>query len=291
MKRVNNLGKYLSRFLIIGLVVALVFIKYGQYQAVKREDYKPALTEGGAAALCYHYVREGNLWNVAVEKLTNARELTKYAVYEDEFKRQIDFLIEQGAYFATLEEIVEFNKTGEYPDKCVWISFDDGEESVYKEVYPYLKEKQIPFTMFIIAGQVGSDDFDNLKLSDWDELREMRDSGLVSFGAHTYDMHYLRGDKAIFLYEDQYEDFYKDIKRCKMSLEKHLGVEITTLAYPFGNASDEVTALVEKAGYEAAFILAPYPTDSRNYAYLQNRYLPDKNNFDGIFSKWTENAN
>ncbi len=281
----KKLYKRITYIIIVILMVGGMSIKFTQSNQVEPKC-APAPSQGGIVSLCYHYVREKTLWSTLLEGATNSNEIKKYTVYTNEFKQQIDTLIEQGAYFATLEEVIQFRETGVYPDKCVWICFDDGDESVYKEAYSYLKEKQIPFTMFIIAGQVGNDNFHNLKLSTWEELREMRDSGLVSFGAHTYDMHYLRDEKAIFLHEDMYNEFYRDIKKSKKVIEDNLGIEITSMAYPYGHANAEISELVQKAGFESAFILAPYILDNSNTLYQLNRYLVDTDNFDQIFVNW-----
>lgn len=287
------MNKQIKRvFLCIVLVIIVVGMareKYYYHKQTKEIIYNAVPIQGGTVGLCYHYIHEKTFWNVLIEKLTNSNYLTKYTVYRDEFEKQIDILIEEGAYFATLEEIEQFRETGEYPDKCVWICFDDGEESVYTEAFPYLKEKQIPFTMFIIAGQVGNQNFGNLKLCTWEQLNEMKESGLVSFGSHTYDMHYLEDDKAIFLEEDMYDEFYEDIKKSKEVIEENLDVKITSIAYPFGNANEGIVEKVRQAGFENAFILAPYPLNSENDAYYQNRYLVDRYIFYKIFKDWINN--
>ena len=39
------------------------------------------------------------------------------------------------------------------------LTFDDGYDSIYKMVYPILKEKKIPFTVFIIENCIGFNNF------------------------------------------------------------------------------------------------------------------------------------
>ncbi len=238
--------------------------------------------ENEVIPLTYHYIREDNLWNKTLEVLTQDEELTTYSVYVDEFERQIDILMDQGAYFATLEEVNYFRQIGEFPEKCVWISFDDADISVYEKAYPILKERGIPFSIFVIAGQVGSNDFNNLKICSWEQLREMRDSGLVSFGSHTYDMHYLEQGKAKFMYENNYEAFYKDIKESKKVLERELEVTIDSIAYPFGQASKDVIEIVQEAGYKSAYTLGQSPIDKESQSYYQSRYLINKTSFEKL---------
>ncbi|WP_199534005.1 polysaccharide deacetylase family protein [Romboutsia weinsteinii] len=231
------------------------------------------------------------MWNRFVQWATKTPELTTYNVYSDDFEEQMTKLVESGAYFATLNELFEFKNTGKYPDKCVWISFDDVDESVYKNAFPILKEKNIPFTLFVISGQVGSQNFNNLKLASWDNLREMRDSGLVSFASHTYNMHYLQDDKAVFLHEENYDQFKKDIEMSKETMKKELGIDVTTIAYPYGETSDDITKIVKESGFEGAYILSPNPISADNDLYYQNRYLVDNEVFERIILPWVNKDN
>lgn len=250
------------------------------YESIPKEDVCVVLT--------YHRVRNRNPWNQAIEKFTNNKELSSYSVYTDEFQNQIDYLYESGAYFTTPEELETFRQSGNFPDKCVLICFDDADVSVYENAFPILKEKNIPFTLFVIAGQAGNKDFNNLEISSWDQLRTMKESGLAHFGSHTYDMHYLEDNQAGFLEEGMYEEFKNDIKRSRVALKEELGVEVTSLAYPFGETSDVVADSVREAGFTSAFILSPHPVDTMSNPYYQCRYLVDRDNFDKIVVPWLE---
>lgn len=288
------MNKKILNIFVITCVLLLLFIKIITLihnDNDSTDTYEEIPKKNVCLALTYHYIRNPTLWNVTLEKLTGTKELTKYTVYKDEFEKQINELVEAKAYFATLDEIRQFRKTGNYPDKCVWICFDDGDESIYENAFPILKEKKIPFTMFIIAGQVGNKDFNNLELASWDELREIRDSGLASFGSHTYDMHYVDDNQAKFLNEDEYGKFAEDIKKSKEVIEKELGIDVTSIAYPFGNTDDTITKIVSDSGFTDAFILAPHPLTEKNSPYYQNRYLIDKNNFYKIVVPWLEKNN
>ena len=209
-------------------------------------------------------------------------------LFTDEFQSHIDYLYESGAYFTTPEELESFKQRGNFPDKCVLICFDDADVSVYENAFPILKEKNIPFTLFVIAGQAGNKDFNNLEISSWEQLRIMKDSGLAHFGSHTYDMHYLEDDQAGFLEEGMYGEFRIDIEKSRKVIKEELGVEVTSLAYPFGETSDVVADSVREAGFNSAFILSPHPVDSASNAYYQCRYLVDRNNFDKILIPWLE---
>jgi peptidoglycan/xylan/chitin deacetylase (PgdA/CDA1 family) len=86
----------------------------------------------------------------------------------------------------------------------------------------------------------------------WDELREMRDLGMV-IGSHTMTHPNLPNAGAA--------DAAREIAGSKTALEEALGVPVTMFSYPNGGAdrymTPEIARLVREAGFEAA-------TTSRN---------------------------
>lgn len=284
--------KNIRSILVLSIIIFLFVFKVYQIMAFNNENEEEPLkkiTEDNVCiALNYHRVRSNNIWFKGVEALTNSKKQSKYNVYDNEFKKQMIKLKEEGAYIATLDEIIKFRKIGKYPKKCVWISFDDLDRSVYENAFPILKEMNIPFTLFVIAGQVGNNDFSNLQMATWDQLKEMKNSGLASFGSHTYDMHYLENGKAAFLDSSNYEEFKRDIIKSKEVMHKELQVSIESIAYPFGETSDEITNIVKEAGFKDAFILRSKPINTDSDSYYQNRYLIDTDTFNEIIVPWIE---
>lgn len=283
--------KKLFRNIIILSIILVVLLKIITLFPKKTEKVKPISKENVCVSLNYHRVRPKTLWYKTLKLITKSKELTTYTVSKDTFENQIDTLIKEGAYFATLEEVEEFRKSGNFPPKCVWISFDDVDKSVYEYAYPILKERQIPFTLFVISSKVGSDNFNNLQMATWDDLREMRDSGLASFGSHTHNMHYLEDNKASFLHKDNYVKFENDIKTSKEVIKKELGIDVTSIAYPFGNTNDTVTEIVKSSGYTNAFILAPNPITPNSDPFYMDRYLIYDENYNNLIIPWLKKYN
>lgn len=243
--------------------------------------------KNGCLGLTYHRIRDKNLFNKTVEFLTGSDELAIYNVYEDEFKKQIMRLKKQNAVFLNPDEIRQAQIDGMFPAKCVWVSFDDIDDSVYDNAFPILKENQIPFTIFIIAGQVGKD-FDNLQLSSWKQLREMVESRLVTVGSHTFNMHKLVGEEPIFLKKSNLHAFEEDLLLSKKTIEKNLGVKVEDFAYPYGNGQDELANVIQKSGFKSAYILAPRAITSDNDRYWMNRILVNDEVFKTIVTKWID---
>lgn len=273
----------MTRWLKWGFIlVAGLFIiwKVQNVMSTKSEVPDPQLLakDGVCLGLNYHRIKSPNLWNKTIEIVSGSDHLTRYNVYEDEFKDQITWMKQQGVHFATAKDISEYVRGNPIPDKCVWISFDDVDHTVYENAFPILIEEQVPFTLFVITGHVG-ERFQNLELSTWDELREMNESGLADFGSHTHDFHYIQDGQATFLDPAQHEAFREDLQTSRDTLQQELGLDVTTIAYPFGETDDAVTAIAQSAGYTDAFILSPNPITNENSSLFINRYLLDRHLF------------
>lgn len=82
----------------------------------------------------------------------------------------------------------------------------------------------------------------------WEQIREMEESGWVSFGAHT--MHH-----PILAYLTDAAEIRREITGCRGILEHQLGHPICSFAYPVGqmhHIGDEVREMVREAGYDWA---------------------------------------
>ena len=159
------------------------------------------------------------------------------AVSKDNFKKYCEML-KNNFRVCTFSDFEK--KSKEESDKpLLVISFDDGYTDFYKNAFPILKEFNLPVNQNLIVRYIdeGRDSFMN-----WDQVRELKDSGLVELGCHTYDKHILDGDEPI-LKNASREEVLEDLKLAKKSFEKELGIAPEVLAWPYGlrpeNISDE----------------------------------------------------
>jgi peptidoglycan/xylan/chitin deacetylase (PgdA/CDA1 family) len=127
----------------------------------------------------------------------------------------------------------------QYNTKSVALTFDDGYEDFYENVFPLLKKYHAKATYFIINDYIGRRGFITEK-----QLKEVAASGLVEIGAHTLDHAYLKGALP------QYA--VRQIVESKVDLEKRLSMKIKTFAYPYGAFTPETARMVKEASFEAA---------------------------------------
>lgn len=281
--------KRLLKFIGLFLMVFIIAFVVDKVKTIRKADadFPVIFEKNGCLGLNYHRVRKDHIATKIVESLTGSDELKNYSVYESEFEEHIKILKEHDAIFVTPDELRKFNEAGKYPKNCVWISFDDVDESVYENAFPILKKYQIPFTLFVIAGHVGNDDFENLSLLTWEQIQEMVDSGLATVGSHTYDMHSLVDNKPVFFYPEQKKDFLKDLIKSKETIETNLeGVEVEDFAYPYGDGKEELVPLIKGAGFSSAYILAPRILSKENTPFWQNRILVDRFVFKKTVEPW-----
>lgn len=121
------------------------------------------------------------------------------------------------------------------------LTFDDGYKGVIKYAYPYLKEKQIPFAVFITTDYIGKTGY-----MTWEDICCLKDEPLCCIGAHTCTHPKLRDIK-----EADWE-----IEQSKRILEAKIGKKIEYFAYPYGNlyaCSLSNIRQVKRAGFQMAF--------------------------------------
>ncbi len=99
------------------------------------------------------------------------------------FERQMRFLKKHHYNVVPLEAIAALIKARKkMPPKTVALTFDDGNKDNYTYVFHILKKYNLPATMFIIINEVARPRGDKLS---WNEIKVMRDSGIIAFGSHT----------------------------------------------------------------------------------------------------------
>lgn len=138
------------------------------------------------------------------------------------------------------------------------VTFDDSLEDVYTVAYPILKEKGIPFTVFVLSRFVGQPGYVTAE-----QLREMAADPLVTIGVH--------GTEHKVLTQVTPEEQREEIVESKKEIEAIISKTCRFFAYSHGQYNEDVLRLIEEAGYEKAFAVAGRPlnrrTDRGPYAY------------------------
>src|SRR5207244_4284655 len=127
-------------------------------------------------------------------------------------------------------------------------TIDDGWRSTYTEVFPEMKRRGFPFTVFIYPKIIGQT---TLAMT-WKQVRELADAG-VDIQSHTYSHAFLTRRRHATFSDAEYATWLeRELAESKRVLEKETGRTVTFLAYPYGDYDRRLTANVAKAGYQGA---------------------------------------
>jgi len=175
---------------------------------------------------------------------------TPWTVQTDRFEAQLRWLLANGYTISALRAgLADPSRTARAPTPRVAITVDDGDLSVYTEMFPLILRYQIPVTLFIYPYAISLSE----SALTWDHLKEMVDSGLVDVQFHSLthpDFHYERGRRN----PGDYRAFISfELNHCRDKIEQQLGTCVDLLAWPFGIYDDELLAEAERSGYSAAF--------------------------------------
>ena len=117
------------------------------------------------------------------------------------------------------------------------LTIDDGFSSFYNKAWPILKEKKIPFILFVSTREVGLPGY-----MTWDEIKEISKENYVEIGNHSHSHEYLVNENA----ETIKEDLSKSIELFK----KNLGTNSPFFSYPFGEYSLEFKEIVKSLNFK-----------------------------------------
>ena len=124
--------------------------------------------------------------------------------------------------------------------KKILLTIDDGFLSFYKNAWPILKSKKIPFILFVSTREVGAFNY-----MTWEQIREISKEDFVEIGNHSHTHEYLVDESSKTIKED----IEKSIKIFK----KELGQNSIFFSYPFGEYSIDFKNIIKNFGFKYAF--------------------------------------
>ncbi len=122
----------------------------------------------------------------------------------------------------------------------ILLTIDDGFSSFYKNAWPILKEKRIPFILFVSTREVGVFNY-----MTWDQIREISEENFVEIGNHSHTHEYLVDESSKFI--------KADIEKSIAIFKKELGKNSDFFSYPFGEYSIEFKNIIKSLNFKYAF--------------------------------------
>ena len=155
------------------------------------------------------------------------------------FKEQLQIIENEGIRFIhpnNFKQDLSENKK----ERKILLTIDDGLLSFYENAWPILKEKKIPFILFVNTREVGSFNYMN-----WDQILELHKAENVEIGNHSHSHEYLVDENS--------EVIKNDILKSIEIFKKKIGKNSNFFSYPFGEYSQEFKKIIKELGFDYAF--------------------------------------
>lgn len=171
-----------------------------------------------------------------------------FTVKPEEFQRQMNYLYEKKYNVVSLNQLLKYLQAKNIPPKTIVLTFDDGYEDNYFNVFPILKKYNFPAIIFLTTGFIGKEIPNSagipLRALNWYQIREMHNSGLIDFQPHTMSHPKLT--------KISLENAKKEILESKKIIEEKLNKECHFFSYPHGNFNEEIKEILRKNDFWAA---------------------------------------
>ncbi len=156
-----------------------------------------------------------------------------------DFKEHLKIIQESGIEFVNPKNFEDQLKKNKLQRKIL-LTIDDGFLSFYKNAWPILKEKKIPFILFVSTREVGVFNY-----MTWDQIREISKEDFVEIGNHSHTHEYL--------VDESNKQIKEDISKSISIFEKNLGKNSAFFSYPFGEYSKDFKKIIKDFGFKYAF--------------------------------------
>ncbi len=158
----------------------------------------------------------------------------------DYFKKDLEYLTSKGYNTISPEQLISFFDNGvALPAKPVMLTFDDGYADNGTDMYQAILAAKVKGTIFTPTGLLNNPGYLN-----WEKIREMAGSGLISFGNHTWSHRNVGGSASVI----QYEITTADTQLSEQGLNNP-----KIFAYPYGLESSQAIKDLKTLGYKLAF--------------------------------------
>ena len=177
-----------------------------------------------------------------------------YSKTPEIFRKQMEELKNAGFHTVFFSQVIDFVEKGTpLPSKPIVITFDDGYLTNYTYVFPILQELNMKAEISLIGNAIR---YANWGM-EWDHVREMQESGLVHFQAHTTALHDAPGrtgvlKKAEESWRDYVTLFAEDTRNIRGTIAYQTGKDPQVFTYPLGKHNPMTEAIIRQMGFQVS---------------------------------------
>lgn len=265
MKIIRKQNVWRRLFTVLFATLAIVFVT-------------ERLTDIRIPVLMYHHIT------------TNPFEAGGVTLTEERFRLDMEYLQHYGFTPLLPADLIEIHDgKRELPDNPVMITFDDGYRSNYLYAWPVLQETGMKAAIAVITDSIRSDEdtADETRMfATWGELRQMRESGTIEIGSHTWRLHNQQyggnlapdGINGVMRRKGESREDYNqrvggDLQTSLKMIEQNTGQSpVHYFAYPFGAGDRWIQPLLEDAGIRVSVLTRIDFASLRNGLYNLSRF-------------------
>ena len=246
-------NKFIAATFILLLIIPCIYI-LSHCQNAEGEELQDPENTVNLPVLMYHLV------------LKNPKSKNKFTISQKTFENDLEYIKNNGYTTILVKDLIDYTEgKAELPEKPILLTFDDGAYNNYLYAFPLAKKYNIKFVFSPIAAEAErysqiKDENPNYSHANWEQIREMSDSGLVEIQNHTYNMHCSKNPRVGCTKKfGESEETYKsklseDILKSQEMIEKNVGKKPIAFFYPFGACSKCSEKIIRGLGFKATFL-------------------------------------
>lgn len=187
------------------------------------------------------------------------------------FEAHMKYLHDNGYTVIPLRQLVNwYLKKGPAPaPKSVVIVEDDAHKSVYSHMLPIIRKYRYPVTVFVYPSAIS-----NAKYAmTWEQLRELKKTGLFDVQSHTYWHPNFKREKRKLSPANYDKLVMEQLLKSRKKIEHEVGGPVDLLAWPFGIYDDHLLKKTQEAGYVSTFSIERRHATAKEKVQILPRYL------------------
>ncbi len=174
-----------------------------------------------------------------------------YSIKTADLEKYLQWLEDEGFETVTVRDVIAYlGGELELPERPIVLSFDDNWKSALTIAGPALEKHGFVGVAFVISSSVGA----NERKLTWDDCKTLAAAGW-EVGSHSKtheNLTYVKPGQSPDSIRDMVEEQIRDSKE---AIEKNTGLEVTSIALPYGNYDTSVLETIRDAGYRAALTI------------------------------------
>ncbi len=211
----------------------------------------------------------------------------KYILTKSKFEEDLIYLRNAGYETIHLKDLVDYVYSNKpLPKKPIILTLDDGYYNNYSVVYPLLEKHNMKAVISVVGDYINRTE-ENLQKNDnyssmtWNEIRKLKDSGLVEFQNHSYSLHNISSKRyGAKKNSNESDEEYKTMLLCDFNklqdeFYKETGYKPFCFTYPFGGITYKAEEILKEEGMLVSLSCGEgmnYITKEASCLYMLKRY-------------------